>query len=157
MYRLNYGLEYTVLRYPNVYGPRQDPHGEAGVVAIFTGQMLTGQQVVINGDGDQERDFVYVGDCAQANLMAIQGQSSSGIYNLGCGEGTTVNQVYRVLKEITGYPLEARHAPPKLGETRRIFLNANKATDELGWKPIVELQQGMEKTVAYFRSVEMAA
>jgi len=157
MYRVNYGLEYTVLRYPNVYGPRQDPHGEAGVVAIFTGQMLNGQQVVINGDGEQERDFVYVGDCAQANLMAIQSQASSGIYNLGCGEGTTVNQVYRVLKEITGYTLEARHAPPKLGETRRIFLNANKARDELGWKPIVELQQGMEKTVAYFLSVEIAS
>jgi UDP-glucose 4-epimerase len=118
--------------------------------------MLTGQQVVINGDGEQERDFVYVGDCAQANRIAVQSQASSGIYNLGCGQGTTVNQVYRVLKEITGYGLEAQHAPPKLGETRRIFLNAHKARVDLGWKPIVELQQGMEKTVAYFRSVEMA-
>ena len=101
MYQVNYGLEYTVLRYPNVYGPRQDPHGEAGVVAIFTGQMITDQQVVINGDGEQERDFVYVGDCARANLLALQSAGPSGIYNLGCGVGTSVNQVFQVLSDIT--------------------------------------------------------
>ena len=157
MYQVNYGLEYTVLRYPNVYGPRQDPHGEAGVVAIFAGQMLTDQQVVINGDGEQERDFVYVGDCARANLLAAQSSGPSGIYNLGCGVGTTVNQVYQVLKEITGYARQPHYGPAKLGETRRIFLDARKAEEELGWKPTVELRQGMEKTVAYFRSVELVS
>ena len=157
MYQVNYGLEYTVLRYPNVYGPRQDPHGEAGVVAIFTGQMITDQQVVINGDGEQERDFVYVGDCARANLLALQSAGPSGIYNLGCGVGTSVNQVFQVLSDITGYAHQAQHGPAKLGETRRIFLDARKAEEELGWKPTVELRQGMEKTVTYFRNVELTS
>ena len=157
MYQVNYGLEYTVLRYPNVYGPRQDPHGEAGVVAIFTGQMLSGQQVVINGDGEQERDFVYVGDCARANLLALQGQGESGIYNLGCGMGTSVNQIYHTLKDIIAYPGEARHGPAKLGETRRIFLDASRAKQHLGWVPTVGLQEGLANTVAYFRDVEMRA
>jgi len=157
MYQVNYGLEYTVLRYPNVYGPRQDPHGEAGVVAIFTGQMITDQQVVINGDGEQERDFVYVGDCARANLLALQSAGPSGIYNLGCGVGTSVNQVFQVLSDITGYAHQAQHGPAKLGETRRIFLDARKAEEELGWKPTVELRQGMENTVTYFRNVELTS
>ena len=157
MYQVNYGLEYTVLRYPNVYGPRQDPHGEAGVVAIFTGQMITDQKVVINGDGEQERDFVYVGDCARANLLALQSAGPSGIYNLGCGVGTSVNQVFQVLSDITGYAHQAQHGPAKLGETRRIFLDARKAEEELGWKPTVELRQGMEKTVTYFRNVELTS
>lgn len=157
MYHQNYGLEYVVLRYPNVYGPRQDPHGEAGVVAIFTGQMLADQQVVINGDGEQERDFVYVGDCARANLLALQNHNVSGIYNLGSGVGTTVNQIFALLKELTGYSRDAVHGPPKLGETRRIYLDASKARRELGWKPEVDLRQGLEKTVEYFRQEESAA
>ena len=93
MYRQNYGLDYTVLRYGNVYGPRQDPHGEAGVVAIFTGLMLAGRQAIINGNGEQERDFVYVGDCVQANLLALN-SGSGEIYNVGCGVGTTVNEIF---------------------------------------------------------------
>jgi UDP-glucose 4-epimerase len=156
MYRINYGLEYTVLRYPNVYGPRQDPHGEAGVVAIFTGQMLSGKQVVITGDGEQERDFVYVGDCARANLLALV-TGKSGIYNLGSGKGTTVNEIYQQLKEITAYPLDAVHGPAKVGETRKIFLDAGKAHKELDWDQAVDLREGLERTVAYFRSVEMPA
>lgn len=155
MYQVNYGLDYAVLRYPNVYGPRQDPHGEAGVVAIFTGQMLSGEQVVINGDGDQERDFVYVGDCARANLLASKMNGVKGIYNLGSGEGTTVNQIYQHLKNITGYPKKAEHGPAKLGETRRIYLDASKANQELGWSPSVSLQEGLEHTVAYFKNAEM--
>jgi UDP-glucose 4-epimerase len=156
MYRVNYGLEYTVLRYPNVYGPRQDPHGEAGVVAIFTGQMLSGKPVVINGDGEQERDFVYVGDCARANYLAVE-KGKSGIFNLGSGKGTTVNEIYTKLKEITAYPLVASHGPAKLGETRKIYLDASKAQAELGWHQTVDLRKGLEQTVAYFRSVEMPA
>ena len=151
MYAVNYGLEYTVLRYPNVYGPRQDPHGEAGVVAIFTGQMLKEAQVVINGDGEQQRDFVYVGDCARANLLALEARSSSGIYNLGSGSGTTVNAIYCELKAITGYAQDAEHGPEKLGETRAIYLDARKARKELGWAPQVGLREGLELTVEYFR------
>jgi UDP-glucose 4-epimerase len=145
-----------VLRYPNVYGPRQDPHGEAGVVAIFTGKMLSGSPVIINGDGEQERDFVYVGDCAHANLLALV-KEKSGIFNLGSGKPTTVNEIYAHLRAITAYPLAESHGPAKLGETRKIYLDASKAHKELGWEQTVDLRQGLERTVAYFREREMTA
>lgn len=147
MYRQNYGLEYSVLRYPNVYGPRQDPHGEAGVVAIFAGQMLAGEEVVINGDGEQERDFVYVADCARANLLALVDGKGSGIYNLGSGHGTTVNEIFKELKEITNYTRPARYGPAKLGETRRIYLAVERAKADLGWSPETTLQEGLRRTV----------
>jgi len=156
MYQQNYGLDYIVLRYPNVYGPRQDPHGEAGVVAIFTGQMLAGGQVVINGDGEQQRDFVYVEDCARANLMAMNSQNANLIYNLGYGRGTTVNEIFTTLKNITGYQLAATHGPAKVGETRQIYLDATKAQKELGWKPTVDLEEGLQRTADYFKRRELA-
>jgi len=154
MYQQNYGLEYTILRYPNVYGPRQDPYGEAGVVAIFTGQMLAGEEVVINGDGEQQRDFVYVADCAQANLLALTSGDGSGIYNLGSGRGTTINEIFTTLQAITGFVKDPRHALPKLGETRRIYLAAEKAQQELGWSASTALEKGLEQTVDYFRASE---
>ena len=147
MYRENYGLEYTVLRYPNVYGPRQDPRGEAGVVAIFAGQMLAGNEVVINGDGEQERDFVYVADCARANRMVLETREGSGIYNLGSGRGTTVNEIFEGLKTITDYPNPAKYGPDKLGETRRIYLNAERAKNDLGWTPTTRLEEGLRETL----------
>lgn len=150
LYRQLYGLNYVVLRYPNVFGPRQDPLGEAGVVAIFIGQMLRGEQVIINGSGEQERDFVYVGDCVRANLLALE-RGDGEIYNIGCGRGTSVNEIYAKLKEITGYTLDAQHGPPKAGETFKIYLDATKAERELGWKPLVSLDQGMRQTVDFFR------
>ena len=155
LYQVNYGLNYTVLRYPNVYGPRQDPHGEAGVVAIFTGQMLADQQVFINGDGEQQRDFVYVGDCARANLLALT-READGIYNLGTGRGTSINEIFQALKNITGYQRPAAYRPAKLGETRRIYLDASKARQRLEWSPEVELEAGLADTVAYFRTAELA-
>ena len=155
MYRQLYGLEYVVLRYPNVYGPRQDPHGEAGVVAIFSGQMLKGEQAKINGDGEQERDFVYVGDCARANLLALETQNGSAIYNLGSGQGTSVNQIFEVLKAITSYKLERLHGPAKVGETRRIYLDAQKARDELDWAAAICLEEGLKYTVDYFKTAEL--
>lgn len=157
MYEVMYGLKYTVIRYPNVYGPRQDPRGEAGVVAIFTGLMLADKQTNINGDGAQERDFVYVGDCARANLLAVTNTNGSGIYNLGTGQGTTVNEIFDSLKSITGYSLSAIHQPPKLGETRRIFLDASKAFRELGWAPTVKIEDGLRSTVEYFKKAEQVA
>jgi UDP-glucose 4-epimerase len=156
MYHANYGLNYTVLRYPNVYGPRQDPHGEAGVVAIFTCQMLAGEQVVINGDGEQVRDFVYVGDCARANLLALTNPQSHGIYNLGSGRGNSVNEIFVALKRSTGYALQPIHAPAKVGETRRIYLDGSKAQRELGWVPTVTLESGLDQVVQYFRTTEQA-
>ena len=154
MYHVNYGLKYTVLRYPNVFGPRQDPHGEAGVVAIFTGKMLAGEPVTINGDGDQTRDFVYVGDCAHANLLALSIDHEPGIYNLGWGRPTSINEITSVLVNVTGYKLPVQHGPAKLGETRHIYLDASKVKNDLGWAPTVTLEEGLEKTVAYFRVSE---
>ena len=149
LYKENHGLDYTVFRYANVYGPRQDPHGEAGVVAIFTAQMLRGDQVTINGSGEQVRDFVYVEDCVAANLLAIE-NGSVEIYNLGAGVGTSVNELFHTLAEITGYEREPYYGPAKLGETFRIYLTAEKARQALGWEPAVALDEGLRRTVAYF-------
>jgi UDP-glucose 4-epimerase len=155
MYHVNYGLDYTVLRYPNVYGPRQDPHGEAGVVAIFSGQMLAGEQVVINGDGEQTRDYVYVGDCALANMAVTHQEAATGVYNIGSGKGTSVNEIFSGLRDITGYKLAPLYGPAKVGETRYIYLNADKVSRELGWKPTVSLEDGLRKTVEYFKVSEL--
>lgn len=151
LYRHNYGLDYVSLRYPNVYGPRQDPLGEAGVVAIFTGRMLAGQPCTINGDGKQQRDFTYVTDIARANLLAAE--RGSGIYNIGSGIGTDVNTIFALLKEAAGYTLPPNYGPPKLGEVRRTYLDATKAQRELGWQPEVPVAEGLRRTVEYFRSL----
>jgi UDP-glucose 4-epimerase len=154
IYKVSYGLDYTVLRYPNVYGPRQDPYGEAGVAAIFIGQMLRGLPLTINGSGEQVRDFVYVSDCARANQMVLEA-GSGRVYNLGVGQGTSINQIFAHLKAITGYQLEAHYGPPKAGETFRIYLDAGQARQELGWEPSVDLEEGLRQTVDYFRKVEL--
>ncbi len=150
LYKQSYDLDYTVLRYGNVYGPRQDPNGEAGVVAIFTGQMLNGQAPVINGSGEQERDFVYVGDCAYANVLALE-RGAGRAYNLGTGVGTSINQIFEMLKRFTDYKGEPVYGPAKSGETFRIYLDAKRAQEELGWQPQVTLRKGLQDTVAYFR------
>lgn len=149
MYGENYGVGYVILRYANVYGPRQDPFGEAGVVAIFARQMVEGQQVVINGTGEQERDFVHVADIARANIMAME-KGEGQIYNLGRRVGTSINELFAVMRGITGYVGEAVHGPPKLGETFRIYLDAEKARRELGWKPLVGLEEGLRTTIDFF-------
>ncbi len=153
VYRHLYGLDYTVLRYPNVYGPRQDPHGEAGVVAILSGRMLAGQPVTINGTGEQERDFVYVADCARANVLALN-QGSGTIYNLGSNRGTSVNLLFSTLANIIGYSAEANFGPPKAGETFKIYLDGSRARDQLDWSPMVDLDRGLQQTVAYLREHE---
>jgi UDP-glucose 4-epimerase len=154
MYKFMYGMDYTVFRYPNVYGPRQDPRGEAGVVAIFTGQMCKNQPVTINGDGKQQRDYVYVGDVAAANLMAVEKQKDSNIFNLGSSVPTDVNQIFETLQKIIEYPFPASHGPAKLGETRRIYLSAQHILDELGWSPSVSLEEGLRATVEFFMTKE---
>ncbi|MER3399632.1 MAG: UDP-glucose 4-epimerase [Thermoflexus sp.] len=146
----HYGLHYTVLRYPNVYGPRQDPEGEAGVVAIFIGRMLRGEEVMINGTGEQMRDFVYVEDVVAANLMALE-DGEGEVFNLGSGRGTTVNQIFHLLAAITGYRREPVYGPPKAGETFRIYLSAERAFRAWGWRPQVDLEEGLERTVAFFK------
>jgi UDP-glucose 4-epimerase len=151
MYNQLYGLNYSVLRYPNVYGPRQDPLGEAGVIAIFTGQMLRGEQAVINGNGEQERDYVCVTDLARANLLVLE-KGAGQTYNFGWNKGVTVNQLFDQLKEIMDYPLDAVHGPAKAGETFKIYLDASKAAEELGWQPEITLEDGLRRTVDYFRA-----
>jgi UDP-glucose 4-epimerase len=151
LFNANYGLDYTVIRYPNVYGPRQDPHGEAGVVAIFTGQMLRGLPVNINGTGEQVRDYVFVSDCARANLMVLE-QGGGRIFNLGFGEGTSVNQIFAHLKEITGYLPGPNFGPAKTGETFKIYLDATRARKEIGWTPNISLEYGLRQTVDYIKS-----
>jgi UDP-glucose 4-epimerase len=149
-YRHNYGLAYAILRYANVYGPRQDPYGEAGVVAIFVGGMLADRPVTINGDGLQQRDFVYVGDVARANLLALA-TPGSGIYNLGTGVPTDIMTIWRELARATGYAQPESHGPAKQGEVRCTYLDAGKAARELGWRPEVSLPDGLARTVEYFR------
>jgi UDP-glucose 4-epimerase len=145
------GLDYTILRFGNAYGPRQDPHGEAGVVAIFTGLMLSGQPCTIDGDGDQKKDYIYVADIARANLIALD-RGSGGVYNVGTAEGITVNQIWKTLSDATGNTIEAVHGPPRAGDVRNFWLDCSKAKAQLGWEPRVSFEEGVRLTVAAFRA-----
>jgi UDP-glucose 4-epimerase len=150
-YKEVFGLQYVSLRFGNVYGPRQNPHGEAGVIAIFTSKMLAGEQPVINGDGKQTRDYVYVGDVVNANLFAIT-YEHSGIFNVGTGIETNVNQLFSILKEVTGSKCEEIHAPAKKGEQLRSVLNTTLLREKGNWKPRMELKEGLRQTVEFFRN-----
>lgn len=150
IYRKHYGLDYTVLRYANVYGPRQDPEGEAGVIAIWTALMLKGKTATVYGTGEQERDFVYVGDIARANVLALD-KGGGEIINLGSTIPTSINQVFDLLKSITGYAQERIHGPAKAGEVYRSYITHDKAERLLGWAPTVPLREGLQRTVDHFR------
>lgn len=150
LYAANYGLDYTVLRYANVYGPRQDPHGEAGVVAIFTQKMLNGEQPTIFGDGTATRDYVYVGDIVEANILALD-RGSREIYNIANNKETSVNELSDLLKAASGFTLDVIHGAARAGEVNRIYLTNDKAKAGLGWSPKVELEEGMRRTVEYHR------
>ena len=146
-----YGLEYVSLRYSNVYGPRQDPYGEAGVVAIFTNRMLKGEKVTIFGDGEYVRDYVYVDDVVRANILAME-KGKNVVLNIGTGRGTTVNELFKMLKSITGYSDEPEYAPPRKGDVRKSILDCSKAKEILGWEPEVSLEEGLRRTVEYFKT-----
>ena len=150
-YHREHGLPSLSLRYANVYGPRQDPHGEAGVVAIFTQRLLAGETITINGDGQQTRDYVFVNDVARANLAALT-VAYSGAINIGTGLETTVNTLAEHLQRITGSRDRAQHGAAKPGEQRRSVLSWSRAADRLNWKPLVSLADGLEKTVASLRT-----
>jgi UDP-glucose 4-epimerase len=149
-YRAVFGLEYIALRYANVYGPRQNPEGEAGVVAIFCRKLLAGQVPTINGEGKQTRDYVFVGDVVRANLLAL-GIQESNTFNIGTGKETDVNELFRMLRDLTGQRCEERHAEAKKGEQLRSVLTAGKIHAATGWKPSVPLREGLATTVEYFR------
>ena len=149
-YRRQYMVNYTSLRYGNVYGPRQDPDGEAGVVAIFISAMLNGSRPVIFGDGDQERDFVAVDDVIEANMAAI-GRGSGKAMNIATGELTSVNRIFELLKEITGFRWDASRSPARAGDVYRISLDCSLAAQELRWTPRTSLADGLTRTVEYLK------
>lgn len=151
IYSRSFGVRYTTLRYPNVYGPRQNPHGEAGVVAIFTQHMLDGEPLTINGSGEQERDFVHVHDVAAASVLSLD-KGHDRILNIGSCKGTSVNEIFSILRELTGYQLPEHHGPAKHGEVSRTYLDAELARREIGWAPRLSLREGLESTVNAFRS-----
>jgi UDP-glucose 4-epimerase len=151
-YQDTHGMDFVSLRYANVYGPRQNPHGEAGVVAIFTTKLLSGQIPTINGDGLQTRDYVFVEDVVRANILALQ-EEARGIYNIGTGVETNVVEIYQTLARVLGVDKKAKHGPAKPGEQQRSVISSEKIKKELAWRPESSLAQGLEKTVAYFRSI----
>ncbi|WP_456471699.1 SDR family oxidoreductase [Methanocaldococcus sp.] len=148
LYHRLYGLEYCILRYSNVYGERQDPRGEAGVISIFIDKMLKNESPIIYGDGNQTRDFVYVKDVAKANLMALDWKNE--IVNIGTGKEVSVNQLFNIIKEIVKFKGKPIYDKPREGEVYRIYLNIERAK-KLGWKPEVELREGIEKVVKWMR------
>jgi len=179
-YQKNYQLPYVALRYGNVYGPRQDPYGEAGVIAIFIEKMLKGEIPTINGDGEYIRDYIYVEDVAQANLLAlknmvklskvvkekekakekekeIEGKSETAAelkfngLNLGTGRGVSVNEIFSLLKEIIKFPHPAHYGPPRAGDLRKNILDCRLINEVLGWQSQFDFSAGLEKTVNWFK------
>jgi UDP-glucose 4-epimerase len=151
-YHLQYGISYAALRYANVYGPRQDPHGEGGVVAIFSRNLADHRVSTINGGGEQTRDFVYVGDVARANVLALEGDSPSGAYNVGTAVETSVNELYGLLQHLSGKDLPARHGPAKPGEQLRSSVDPARVGRVFGWRPEMKLAAGLEETLRSFEA-----
>lgn len=152
-YSQNYGIEHTILRYANVYGPRQNPHGEAGVVAIFCNRLLAGEQPVINGTGEQTRDFVFVGDVVAANLLAL-GLKGNDTFNIGTAKESTINEVYRIINQLIGSDKPEQHGPGKEGEQFRSVIDPAHAQKVMGWKSRYTLDTGLRETVDFFRNAK---
>ena len=148
---MEHGLNTTVLRYGNVYGPHQNPHGEAGVVAIFCQRLMEGLQPVIYGDGEQTRDFISVRDVTKANIIALDSKCK-GIFNVGTGKETSVNFLTKKLLEVSGVTTSAKHSPPKKGEQRRSSIDSEKLLKNFGWKPCISLEEGLFETISYFKN-----
>jgi len=149
-YHAQYDISYAVLRYANVYGPRQDPHGEAGVVAIFCGNLAEDRVSRINGSGEQTRDYVYVRDVARANVLALESEIPPSAYNIGTGVETSVNGLYELLLEASGKDLPAEHGPAKPGEQLRSSVDPTLAGRVLGWQPELDLASGLKETLRFF-------
>ena len=149
-YKMLFGLDYAALRYANVYGPRQDPFGEAGVVAVFIQKMLDGEQTVINGSGEQTRDFVYVGDVVRANIIALTNNIPENFFNIGTGVETSVKQLHQKLKEIIKPSIEEKYGPPMKGEQMRSVIDNSRAKKILKWKPEVSIMEGLRNTSNFF-------
>jgi UDP-glucose 4-epimerase len=150
-YNAEYGLNYTILRYANIYGPRQNPFGEAGVVAIFSTKLLKGEQPIINGSGEQTRDYVFVGDVVKANVLTLK-DSANDIYNVGTGIETNVNQLFHKLNNIIGANKEEKHGLAAPGEQMRSVITSEKLFKKFGWRPSTTLDEGLKLTVDFFRN-----
>lgn len=144
-------IPFTALRYSNVYGPRQNPHGEAGVISIFLEKLNQGETPIIFGDGTQTRDYVYVGDVAKANLLALNSKEV-GEFNIGTTIEADVNRIYSLVAKFYGTDIKAEHGPARLGEQKTSSLDYQKAKNDLSWEPSVNLEEGIKKTVEYFKS-----
>jgi UDP-glucose 4-epimerase len=149
-YHTQYNLNYTILRYANIYGPRQNPFGEAGVVAIFSTRLLEGEQPLINGTGLQTRDYVYVGDVVKAALTTLN-DPASDIYNIGTGIETDVNQLFHIINNIAGKGLVEKHGPPAAGEQMRSVITSDKIFAKFNWRPTTKLEDGLKNTVNFFK------
>jgi UDP-glucose 4-epimerase len=154
-YKVQYGIDYTALRYGNVYGPRQDPHGEAGVVAIFCGRMLEQKPCSIYGDGKQTRDYVFVGDVARANIAAAN-SNVSGAINIGTGIETSVNDLYHTLGTVADVTRAPEYGPARPGEQSRSVISPARAAQLLNWRPQVDLAHGLDQTFTYFKDRKSA-
>jgi len=150
-YNSEYKLNYTILRYANIYGPRQNPFGEAGVVAIFSTKLLKGEQPIINGHGKQTRDYVYVGDVVKANLITLN-DDTSDIYNVGTGIETDVNDLFRILNKITRAEKEEKHGPAAAGEQLRSVITSEKLLKKFSWNPSTKFEDGLIQTVDFFKN-----
>ena len=148
LYARLHGLDYTILRYPNVYGPRQDPAGEAGVVAIFTERIRAGRRPTIFGDGTKTRDYVFVGDLVRANLLVTGDAGRREAFNLGWGAEVPAREVFEAVRDALGADMEPIHGERRPGEVERICLDASKAERELGWRPEVSFREGVRRTVS---------
>jgi UDP-glucose 4-epimerase len=148
-YNRLYETQHVALRFGNVYGPRQDPHGEAGVVAIFFNRLLAGEAPKVFGDGTATRDYVYVGDVVRATLAAAENEG--GVYNVGTGRETSVVELLELCQRVASTELEAQFVPPRPGELQRSVLDPSRAVDELGWRPEHSLEDGLRETYEFFR------
>jgi UDP-glucose 4-epimerase len=152
LYNLLYGLKYTILRYANVYGPRQNPKGEAGVTAIFANQMLNKEKSTIFGDGNKTRDYIYIEDVVEANILALN-KGDGQIYNIGTGRETSDQEMFDALKEVTGSKSEPVYGKERPGEVHHISLDPSKAKRDLSWEPRHSLKEGLKKSVGYYKSM----
>ncbi|MEJ2616556.1 MAG: NAD-dependent epimerase/dehydratase family protein [Ignavibacteriaceae bacterium] len=150
-YNAQYKLNYSILRYANIYGPRQNPFGEAGVVAIFSTKLLKNEQPIINGSGKQTRDYVFVGDVVKANLITLKDEAAN-IYNIGTSKETDVNQLFNMLNKIAESNKEEKHGPAAPGEQMRSVITSDKLYNTFKWRPSTTLQEGLQKTVNFFRT-----
>ena len=155
LYRRLYGIEYTTLRYPNVYGPRQDPHGEAGVVAIFAEQMLSGERPTIFGDGTKTRDYVFISDIVAANMLVFK-QNHGEVFNLGWGREISDYQIFTAVRDALGVKIEPQYGKKRPGEIDRICLNSKKIHRKLGWQPQLSLEEGVARAVEWYHKKKKA-